>query len=64
MSFKETKNVTDFVKIEMADGKSMVIELDEKNAPVTVENFKKLVKNGFYDGLIFHRVISDFMIRI
>ena len=63
MSFKETKNVTNFVKIEMADGKSMVIELDEKNAPVTVENFKKLVKNGFYDGLIFHRVISDFMIQ-
>lgn len=63
MSFKETKNVTNYVKIEMSDGKSIVIRLEEKYAPITVENFKNLVKNGFYDGLIFHRVINDFMIQ-
>jgi len=61
--YKETKSVTNFVKIEMVDGNSMVIELDEKSAPITVANFKKLVSENFYDGLIFHRVISGFMIQ-
>ncbi|MBQ3866881.1 MAG: peptidylprolyl isomerase, partial [Clostridia bacterium] len=37
--------------------------LDEKNAPVTVANFKKLVSQGFYNGLIFHRVIAGFMVQ-
>ena len=54
---------TDFVKIEMTSGDSMVVELDGKNAPITVANFKKLVGQGFYNGLIFHRVISGFMIQ-
>ena len=54
---------TDFVKIEMQSGDSMVVELDAKSAPITVANFKKLVGQGFYDGLIFHRVISGFMIQ-
>jgi peptidyl-prolyl cis-trans isomerase B (cyclophilin B) len=39
------------------------IELFEDDAPKTVENFVKLSKDGFYDGLIFHRVIKDFMIQ-
>ena len=39
------------------------IELFEDNAPVTTKNFIKLVQDGFYDGLIFHRVIKDFMIQ-
>ena len=63
MSFKQTSRESNFVKIEMNDGKSIVIELDGTNALYTVENFKKLVKNGFYDGLIFHRVIAGFMIQ-
>ncbi len=54
---------TDFVKIEMASGDSIILELDGKSAPITVANFKKLVGQGFYDGLIFHRVISGFMIQ-
>lgn len=54
---------TDFVKIEMQSGDSMVVELDAKSAPITVANFKKLVGQGFYNGLIFHRVISGFMIQ-
>lgn len=54
---------TDYVKIEMQSGDSMVIELDGKSAPITVANFKKLVGQGFYNGLIFHRVISGFMIQ-
>ena len=39
------------------------IELDAKAAPITVANFEELVKKGFYDGLIFHRVIKGFMIQ-
>lgn len=50
------------VVIEMENGKSIKIQLEEKEAPITVENFKKLVNEGFYNGLIFHRVISGFMI--
>lgn len=41
----------------------MTVELYPKEAPITVENFLKLVKEHFYDGLIFHRVISGFMIQ-
>ena len=39
------------------------IELFDEDAPKTVKNFKKLAQDGFYDGVIFHRVISDFMIQ-
>jgi cyclophilin family peptidyl-prolyl cis-trans isomerase len=39
------------------------IELFDEDAPKTVENFKKLARDGFYDGVIFHRVIPDFMIQ-
>jgi peptidyl-prolyl cis-trans isomerase B (cyclophilin B) len=39
------------------------IELFDDDAPKTVENFRKLAGDGFYDGLIFHRVIRDFMIQ-
>ena len=43
--------------------KILKINLFEKEAPITVNNFIKLAKEGFYDGLIFHRVIPDFMIQ-
>ena len=51
------------VQIEMADGGIIKIELDPKAAPITCANFEKLVSEGFYDGLIFHRVIAGFMIQ-
>lgn len=41
----------------------IVIELDSSAAPITVDNFKNLVKSGFYENLSFHRVIKDFMIQ-
>lgn len=49
--------------ITMENGKSMTIELYPEIAPVTVDNFVKLVNKKFYDGLIFHRVIRGFMIQ-
>jgi peptidyl-prolyl cis-trans isomerase B (cyclophilin B) len=42
---------------------SVTVELFDDDAPKTVENFRKLAADGFYDGLIFHRVIPDFMIQ-
>ena len=45
------------VRITMEDGGIIDIELNEEVAPITCENFKKLVSEGFYNGLTFHRVI-------
>lgn len=50
------------VSMETTAG-TIVIELNEEKAPETVANFKRYVEEGFYDGTIFHRVISDFMIQ-
>ena len=47
----------------MENGKEIEIELDPTAAPITCKNFEKLVGEGFYDGLIFHRVIPGFMIQ-
>ncbi len=52
MNVKMTTSIGDFV-----------LELDAEKAPITVENFINYVKSGHYDGTIFHRVISDFMIQ-
>lgn len=53
----------DKVSIVLKDGRKINLELDRASAPITVENFLKLVDNGFYNGLCFHRVISRFMIQ-
>lgn len=63
MSYIETNEITNTVKIAMCDGNDIIVELDAKSAPLTVANFQKLVSQHFYDGLIFHRVISGFMIQ-
>ena len=51
------------VQIEMEDGGIIKIQLYPAVAPITCANFEKLVKEGFYDGIIFHRVINGFMIQ-
>lgn len=51
------------VIIEMDNGGIIKLEIDEQAAPVTAKNFLKLVKEGFYDGLTFHRIIPGFMIQ-
>ena len=57
----ENKNPT--IKITVAGMGEMVAELYPDKAPATVENFLKLVKEGFFSGMIFHRVIKGFMIQ-
>ena len=51
------------VKISVKDYGDIVVELDRSVAPNTVDNFIGLVKEGFYDGLTFHRIINGFMIQ-
>lgn len=66
-----SKEATQYVKLNVSysddNGQrhngDIIIKLDPTNAPITVANFQKLVGEGFYDGLIFHRVIEDFMIQ-
>ncbi len=51
------------IEITMENGGKIRLELDASAAPITVENFEKLVREGFYDGLTFHRIIPGFMIQ-
>ncbi|NLZ25848.1 MAG: peptidylprolyl isomerase [Clostridiales bacterium] len=55
--------MTNLVKLEIEGIGDIIVELDEKAAPLTAANFKTLVSKGFYNGLIFHRVIEGFMIQ-
>ncbi|MEX2104252.1 MAG: peptidylprolyl isomerase [Bacilli bacterium] len=64
-SDKEEKinNGNPIVTMEMENGKNMKIELYPEIAPNTVSNFISLIEKGYYDGLIFHRIIPEFMIQ-
>ena len=61
--FTQVEEETDRVKIQMSNGDIILMVLSNKDTPITIKNFKKLVSEKFYDGLIFHRVIEDFMIQ-
>ncbi len=61
--YNRTIEKTNFVTIEMESGDKITIELYPEIAPITVENFKNLVDEDFYSGIIFHRVIAGFMIQ-
>lgn len=54
---------TDYVQIDIQNYGTITAELYGNAAPITVANFMKLVDEGFYDGLTFHRIISGFMIQ-
>ena len=60
---EEKNELPNKVIIDVKDYGKITVELYPDIAPITVENFKKLVSEGFYDGLIFHRVIESFMIQ-
>ena len=62
-SYETSETETNFVVIDVKDYGKIVVELYPDVAPITVANFKKLVSEHFYDGLIFHRVIEGFMIQ-
>ncbi len=63
-SYKEYLNdKNQKVEIEIVKFGNIEIELFEECAPITVKNFLKLIDNKFYDGIIFHRVIKDFMMQ-
>ena len=53
-----------FPQVELNTNKGrIVLELNNEKAPITVANFLEYVRDGFYDGVIFHRVIDGFMIQ-
>lgn len=59
----ESEEETNLIKIDVNNYGIIIAELYPNVAPITVKNFKKLVSKSYYDGLIFHRVIKDFMIQ-
>ena len=59
----ESAEKTDYVKITVKDHGDIIVRLYPDVAPKTVENFKNLVANGFYNNLIFHRVIKEFVVQ-
>ena len=61
--YDKSETETNLVLIDVEGKGQIVVELYPDVAPITVANFKKLVSQGFYDGLIFHRVIENFMIQ-
>ena len=61
--FTETAEKTTYVKISVKDHGDIILRLRPDVAPVTVENFQKLVGEGFYDGITFHRIYKGFMIQ-
>ncbi len=61
--FTVTDEVTDRVRIQMNNGDIMLVVLSNSSTPITIQNFKNHVQKGTYDGLIFHRVIENFMIQ-
>ena len=54
---------THHAEMKIKDYGTVKLELDADTAPVTVANFAKLVNEGFYDGLTFHRIIKDFVVQ-
>ena len=62
-AFNETTQKTEYVKLTVKDHGDIILRLRPDVAPITVENFQKLVSEQFYDGVTFHRVYKNFMIQ-
>lgn len=62
-NLNENAGKTPVATITMENGKTIKIELDPTNAPITTENFVNLASSGFYDGLTFHRIVPGFVIQ-
>ncbi len=60
---EESSEPTNYVRIVMKNGDAMLLELYPDIAPITVENFKGLVSEKYYDGIVFHRIMSGFIIQ-
>ncbi len=63
MTYQETNKKTNNVMIELDDERKIFLELYPDVAPISVKNFKKLVESDFYNDIIFHRVVKDFVIQ-
>lgn len=63
ITFAQTDEQTNYFKLEMSTGDIILFEIYPDIAPITCANFKSLVEQKFYDGIIFHRVIENFMIQ-
>lgn len=63
LTYQETNKKTDNVMIELEDERKIFLELYPKVAPISVKNFQKLVESDFYNDIIFHRVVRDFVIQ-
>lgn len=61
--YVRSEEESSLVMFKMADGGDIVIELAEQDAPITTDNFKKLVKEKFYNNLSFHRAVPGFVIQ-
>ncbi|MBR4278556.1 MAG: peptidylprolyl isomerase, partial [Clostridia bacterium] len=57
------KSLTYYAIIDVKDYGKITLQLDQNEAPITVENFVLLAEDGFYDGLTFHRIMEDFMMQ-
>lgn len=63
ITYQETNKKTNNVVINLENDKKILLELYPDVAPITVANFKKLVEENFYNDIIFHRVVKDFVIQ-
>ncbi len=62
-NYEASSEVTNYVKLEIKDSGDIILELKPEVAPLTVKNFQDLVAKGFYDGLIFHRIVPGFVLQ-
>lgn len=63
LELETQKEISEYVALRIKNGGDILIKLDAEAAPLTVQNFQKLVEKSFYNGLIFHRIVPGFVIQ-